>query len=202
MKLSAASIAAAALLASASANATVVELAKNGSFEANSISQGWTTMPGLNDWSVGQNGVEVRNNNAGAASDGSVYLELDTFANSWISQSIATTAGGVYKLSFDYSPREGTSWMSNAIEVFWGGQSFGVITGNGGQSGNHWMHVSMQLAGLSQDTTLEFRAVGISDGAGGSLDNVSVTTEVPEPGTLATFALGLGLLGFTLRRKA
>jgi len=203
MKLSALTVAAAALLASASANATVIQLVKNGSFEANAVGNGsWTTLSSMNNWTVGQNGVEVRNNVSGAASNGSMYVELDTSANSWISQSFNTMADYSYTVSFDYSPREYTSWSTNAIEVLWAGQSVGVFSGNSSTAGNHWQHVSLQLQGFGPSTELQFRAVGTSDSVGGSLDNVSVSTTVPEPGTLASVVLGLGLLGFTLRRKA
>lgn len=203
MKLSAISVVAATLLASASAHASVINLINNGSFEVNAVGNGsWTTLSSMSGWTVGQNGVEVRNNVAGAASNGSNYVELDTSGNSWIRQTIATTSSHLYTLSFDYSPREGSSWNTNGIEVLWGGQSVGVFSGNSSGPGNHWQHISLQLDSFGPSTALEFRAVGASDSIGGSLDNVALSAAVPEPGTLASIALGLGLLGFTLRRKA
>jgi hypothetical protein len=75
-----------------------------------------------------------------------------------------------------------------------------VYTGDG-SNGNAWNLYSMNLAGLGSTGELKFVAVGASDGYGGSLDAVSVTA-VPEPATLATLALGLGLIGLTRRRQS
>jgi hypothetical protein len=191
----------AALLTCASVSAAPIQLVKNGSFEANGVASGsWTVRSSLQDWTVGALGAEVRNNVAGAASLGSNYLELDSTGNSWISQSIATAAGALYTISFDYSPREFVTSGSNGIEVLWGGKSYGIFTGTGG-SGNQWHKYSFSGIGASASTVLQFRAVGTSDGVGGSLDNVSVTADVPEPGSLAIIGLGLAMLGLTLRRQ-
>ena len=66
------------------------------------------------------------------------------------------------------------------------------------------INVSKQLFsknGFNGTTTKEIaQASGISDSIGGSLDNVSLSA-VPEPATIASMLLGLGLMGFTLRRR-
>jgi hypothetical protein len=192
---------AAALLTCSSVNAAPIQLVHNGSFEANGVANGsWTVRSALQDWTVGALGAEVRNNVAGAASAGSNYLELDSTANSWISQSIATAAGALYTISFDYSPREFVASNSNGIEVLWGGRSYGIFSGNGG-NGNQWQKYSFSGIGAGASTVLQFRAVGVSDGVGGSLDNVSVLAEVPEPGSLAILGLGLAMLSLTVRRQ-
>jgi hypothetical protein len=202
MKLSTISVALASLLAAASAPAAVINLVQNGSFEANPVANGAAdNLWSMNGWTVGGNAVEVRNNVAGTASDGSIYVELDTFANSWISQTINTSAAAPYTVSFDYSPREFTNAATNGIEVLWNGQALATYSGNNGGPGNQWQRYSLSVMGAGVSSNLEFRAVGASDGLGGSLDNVSVTSAVPEPGTMASILLGLGVLGFSLRRK-
>jgi hypothetical protein len=189
------------VFAAGSSHAAPIQMVSNGGFETSSVANGsWAITNSLDGWTTGVNGVEVRNNVAGNAYVGSRYVELDTTANSWISQVLATSAGSTYALSFAYAPREGVALSSNGIEVFWNGVSKGTFAANGG-SGNAWNVYKMDLGAVSAASELKFVAVGASDSFGGSLDAVSVTA-VPEPATLATMALGLGMLGFMRRRKA
>lgn len=186
--------------AACGAHAATIQMVSNGGFETSSVANGtWVITKSLAGWTSGADGVEVRNHVAGDAYAGARYVELDTTANSWISQVLATSAGSTYSLSFAYAPREGVALSSNGIEVFWNGVSKGTFAANGG-SGNAWNVYKMDLGAASSASELKFVAVGASDSFGGSLDAVSVTA-VPEPATLATMALGLGMLGF-MRRKA
>jgi hypothetical protein len=178
------------------ANANLVT---NGSFEADAQANGtWGIYSNLTGW-TGVNEVELRNNVAGVASDGVNYVELDTTANNSIFQMISTTAGSVYDLSFDYSPREDVSSQSNPIRAFWNGSLLTQITGSGiGKTGNNWYTVSFSVIGTGLDK-LAFSAAGVSDTVGGSLDNVSL---VPEPGVWSSLSAGLLLIGFMgFRRK-
>lgn len=190
------------LLAAGAANAGTIELVKNGSFEKNGVAANtWNIQSTLDSWTVGAKGAEVRNNVAGAAQNGSNYLELDTDGNSWISQAFDTVNGAEYKLSFYYAPRENTYASSNGIDVFWNGVLVKQLAQNNLTSATNWAKFDLSLFAVGNLSTLQFKAAGTSDGYGGSLDNVSLTTQVPEPGTLASILLGLGMLGFTLRRR-
>ncbi|WP_036303689.1 PEP-CTERM sorting domain-containing protein [Methylotenera sp. L2L1] len=178
------------------ANANLVT---NGSFEADVQANGsWGIYNNLTGW-VGVNNVELRNNVSGVASDGVNYVELDTNANNSIFQMVSTTAGSIYDLSFDYSPREGVTSQSNPIKAFWNGSLLSQITGSGiGKNGNNWYTISFSVMGTGSDK-LSFAATGLSDGFGGSLDNVSL---VPEPGIWSSLSAGLMLIGFmAFRRK-
>lgn len=62
------------------------------------------------------------------------------------------------------------------------------------------MEVVLQVVGTGNDV-LRFSATGPNDSLGGSLDNVSLTAAVPEPGTYALMAAGLLALGFITRRR-
>lgn len=189
-------------LAAGAANAGTIQLIKNGSFETNGVgANSWAIKSALDGWTVGNGGAEVRNNVAGAAQAGSNYLELDTTGNSWISQSIDTIDGGTYKLSFYYAAREHTAAATNGIDVFWNGALLKHLAQDNFTGSTNWFKVDLSFLAVGALSTLQFKASGTSDSFGGSLDNVSLTTEVPEPGTLASLLLGLGLLGFTLRRR-
>lgn len=172
----------------------------NGSFEDySSITPGqWSIFGSGNGWTTGPQGVEIRNAIAGTAADGVRFAELDTRANSWISQTIQTNAHQTLELSFAYAPRSGVAANSNGIEVFWNNLLLASITGNGGAAWlDHVYDVQADANGLG---ILKFAATGLSDSLGGSLDNISVTA-VPEPETLAMLLTGLGILAAVKRRR-
>ena len=202
------SLAAALAVAAGCAHATPIpatQLVSNGGFESITLASGtWSTPSTLSGWTVGPLGVEIRNNAEGSAYAGNNFAELDTTGNSWISQTLATTAGGTYTLSFAYAPRENVPSTSNGIAVYWNGSLLNTYTATGGGTGsNNWQVFTYNLGATSGSTELKFMAVGLSDTLGGSLDAVSVTrSAVPEPATLATMAFGLGMMGFVRRRKS
>jgi hypothetical protein len=163
----------------------------NGTWSIYSTIDGWTTTAGP--------GIEVRNNIAGTASNGFNYVELDSTGNTTMAQSLLTSAGSYYALTFDYSGRAGVAAASNGIEVLWNNVvvNLNPITANGiGQSNHLWTGYSFGVYGTGSDV-LSFRSVGTQDSLGGSLDNVRV---VSEPGILATLGLGLLALGWSRRR--
>ncbi|MCH7341894.1 DUF642 domain-containing protein [Pelomonas sp. CA6] len=189
-----------ALLATAPlfAQAAPTNLLVNGSFEANVVGAGsWITPGSISGWSVGSQGVELRNGISGQAQDGFNFAELDTSGNSSIWQSFSTVAGVVYDLSFYYSSRpEQTSVGSNGIQWSLGGLS-GVV---GKDLNTGWQLFQTQFTGTGSAMTLNFKAVGTSDSLGTSLDNVRVSA-VPEPQSLALALSGLGMLGLLMRRR-
>ena len=194
---------AATLLASLGAAQADASIVVNGSFEAQAQAAGtssvYQTLPG---WTTtGGSGIELRNQLVGNASDGSNFVELDSYSNSAMAQTLTTLAGALYTLSFDYSARAGVGNGSNHIQVLWNGASVATVTADGSaQSGNDWLSYSYSVLGTGSDV-LSFRAIGVSDSLGGSLDAVAVTAAVPEPSTYAMLFAGLALIGFSLRRR-
>ncbi len=197
-----------ALLAPAWASAQ--NLVTNGSFEDTTQSAGsWNVYNAVNGWSTLQGpGIELRNNAVGQAYDGVNFVELDSHnaidTNSWMGQTIATTSGLDYLLSFFYSPRINVATASNGIDVYWGSTLLNAspISGNGsGLSAHQWTQYSFTVKGTGSDL-LSFRAVGLDDSLGGSLDAVRlVTAPVPEPETYAMLLAGLAFVSFALRRR-
>jgi hypothetical protein len=183
-------------------------LIDNGSFEANAQAAGsWSIAANLTDWIGGANGIELRNDVAGTAFDGSNFVELDTTANSSMSQSFATVVGRTYELSFAYAARpDNKGAASNGISWSAGDHSNIVF---GTNTDTAWTVVNTSFVATSTKTTLSFAAVGISDSYGTSLDDVSVTMapelratvhELPEPGGYALVFAGLFAMGAASRR--
>lgn len=199
----------------------------NGSFEDLSAADGiqqlaggnWSVYSSLPGWTtVLGDGIEVRNAVAGTAQNGNHFVELDSHyfanvgfvganqSNSAMSQSVATTSGMSYTLSFWYSARPNTASMgadTNDINVFWNGHLLSLLhPATGNSTSNHqWVQYSFNVTGTGSDV-LKFAATGTQETYGGSLDNVSlIAIPVPEPETYALMLAGLGLVGTLARRR-
>jgi hypothetical protein len=213
----------------------VPNLITNGSFETytgTTINNGqWTVVEGenashgakyLNGWQAdATHGVELRNNVAGTAQAGNIFVELDTHwgkfegntqtdpcCNSWISQTVSTSVGQVYHLSYYYSPRGGSQSGDNQINVFWGDVQLGggTFTNSGSGSAHsgdwtNWQRFEFDVVGTGNTGTLKFADAGTPNTYGGSLDNVSLVAAVPEPETYALMMAGLGAVAFMARRR-
>jgi hypothetical protein len=171
------------------------------------------------DWDTDlTSGVEVRRNVAGVAQDGLNFIELDshfghfnsaTFdnntygdsTNSWISQTVNTSLGQVYHLSYWYSARAGSQSGDNQINVFWDGVKLGgsTFTFSGSASGRN--EYKFDVVGTGNTGTLKFADAGTANTYGASLDNVSLVAAVPEPETYALMMAGLGAVAFMARRR-
>lgn len=196
-----------------------VNLVANGDFEANALNAGqWkvfaaasnsstgTTTP-LQGWTLASgSGIELRNQVAGAAQHGSQFVELDSYGNSSMSQAFdALALGASYELSFWYAPRAGVRQDSNGLQVFWNGQALSahaIETAGVAADARGWTPYSFDVVAASGINTLTFAAVGPSDSLGGSLDNVSLVQDVPEPASLALSLAGLLGIGALRRRRA
>lgn len=198
MKLSKLLVIAGLSAAAAGAQAST-NLVTNGSFEADSMASGsWAIVNNLTGW-TGLPEVEIRNNIAGVAQDGVNYVELDTAGNGGISQTI--TGSGLATLSFWYSARPFTGY-TNDLMVSFGNLTATVLQGAYNMTTDHvWQQFTATVdMGTSGSATLSFYGAGVSDGFGGSLDNISVTA-VPEPESYAMLLAGLGLIGTIARRR-
>ncbi len=195
-------LAAAALaLSLAPAFAAGPNLVVNGSFEADVITaDSWVIQPDITGW-TGDPDIELQNQLGGnLAHDGQQLVELDTFYNSAMSQTLNAT--GWVSLSFWYTPRIGWGAGTHGVQVSLGDLTSVVMANAAGGSVPDWQHFSALVdLGSSGTAVLRFAATGTSDMAGGLIDNVSVTA-VPEPATgWLALAGGLGLAGWLRRRR-
>lgn len=202
--------------------AAPVNLVQNGSFEIftpgsaakPAASQYTQSFGGISGWTLGRNGLELRNNVAGTAQSGSVFAELDVSANSSISQTINTIVGDAYTLGFYYSNRSYVSVASNGL-----GWSLGSLSGlapvlaYNASSDNDWHYYETSFVADSATSLLSFFATGTSDSYGSSLDNITLfhtstarlVNNVPEPAGLAlmlTALLGMAWVGSRRRQQA
>jgi hypothetical protein len=180
--------------------ASAADLVTNGSFEADAQANGsWAIYNSLTGW-MGP-GIELRDNVAGTAFDGSNFVELDSNKNSSMSQTL-TGIAGQYVLSFWYSARPNTAPGTNGLSFSLDGSTLGsVLVGVGNSSSTHSWQQYSTLVDFDGSAALTFSAIELGDSYGGSLDKVSFTAAVPEPQTYALMLAGLGAMGLIMSRR-
>lgn len=122
--------------------------------------------------------LEIQSGYAGwLAAEGEQFAELDSTVPTIIGQRLLTTPGAEYTLSFAFSARPDTAIENNAVEVFWNGDSLGVITTDAAISDNTaWSTYTFTVTAAGDGASVAFADRGTpADGFGTFLDNVSVT---------------------------
>jgi len=87
-----------------------------------------------------------------------------------IYQDLPTVPGGVYELSFAYSPRPGAP--DNVLKVYWGGELVATISATSEELS--WTTYTTTVTASGSTTRLQFEEDGTPDSLGMLLDDVSV----------------------------
>ena len=162
----------------------------NGSFEQPVMPVGWASFDAVTGWTAIAGGkIEVWNaHNGVTASNGANFLELDfSSARDGFSQSVQTTAGQTYELSFDLRTRlPARPTTTQGVEVVWNGVVIDTIA----PAGAAWTTRAFDVLGTGGLDTLTIREVASqgTDGWGAMLDNFSLIADSGTPTNLLSFA--------------
>jgi hypothetical protein len=157
------------------------------------VINGWTVVNDTTAW------IDAGNPFSLFASDGARFLDLTDYSRGdpfgGMAQTVATTAGYTYQLSFDLGSSNLFGRPNGIFASAAGtGQSF---TGASGGTNMDWQRFSMSFVATGATTTVSFVGQAGQDFIG--LDNVDlVLTAVPEPS--AAWLLASGLATLTLLR--
>jgi hypothetical protein len=150
----------------------------NGSFEAPSLAaNSWAAFSSIPGWTAISGGtIELWNNlNRVKATNGSNFGELDyRGARDGLYQTVETTAGQSYDLSFDARSRPDSGRHTNTIEVLWNDKVVATVP-----PGRNWKTYHFSVTGTGGQDRLTFREAAdqASDGRGALYDNVSLVAK-------------------------
>lgn len=156
------------------ANALGANVMDNGSFESyGKLNHGaWGTMQSMPGWEATEGQIKIQTGKMGglAASEGDAKLGLDSGLGSTVQQTLGNlTINRQYLLSLDYAPRVNHE-TENQVEVSWNGNSLGILN-QAKRTG--WQNYSFVVDADAQNV-LVLKALGLTEGYGGLIDNVQL----------------------------
>jgi len=162
----------------------------------------WTIVSGSIDW--------IRGYWQSADTDG-YSIDLNGGSGGTLAQTINTVAGQAYNLSFSLSGNPDAFRGETRIAVVGaGGSTIGTATYDlsalNSRTNMLWETREFYFIATGATTEIRFTSGNPIPGSGNTswgaaLDNVSVTTAIPEPATWGLMMLGFGSAGAMLRRR-
>lgn len=198
-----------------SGTAHAASIITNGSFEQGSYvpsSPAFNTLGtgsgAITGWDVTSGSVDWVNQGYWDAQDGDFSVDLAGGVPGSIAQTFATVAGTLYTVTYWVSgnPDGGDFHKDFVVAAINGSQVLASSSNHGDKAPGHrdmqYYENTFQFTAQGASTTLSF-ASGSDEGAYGAvLDNVTVTSAVPEPTTWAMMLVGFGVVGASMRRRA
>ena len=194
-------------------SASAANLISNGSFEgggnANTqnteLSVGSTAMPSWTVINATTSLIGPTNTFGLGASDGGYFLDFtslnDNGAFGGVQQSVATTAGHTYILTFDLG--SASQYGQPVSLTAKAGATSGIFSSTATASGYSWEGQSFAFTASGTSTLISL--YGTSGRQYIGLDNVALAdtgvAAVPEPGTWGMMLAGFGMIGFAARRR-
>ncbi len=208
-------IALAALLVASSAHAAssiVVNGSLTDDIANNGVPSGWSIFDGSPDVmdalnNVGVEGLLNFGASPAASPDGGTWVGISSdvgYVERFGQTLSGLTIGQRYTVSwsagnFGYALGSTSYLGSNAIDVLIDGASIG--TGATLALGSAWSSQSLTFAATSASQLISFK-LATSNKAYLSIDGISVTAAVPEPGTWLMMAMGLCAVGMARARRS
>jgi choice-of-anchor C domain-containing protein len=175
-------------VSAATANSNLIV---NGSFEEPSIWQtnpfveydaGSTAMPG---WTVGGNSIDLVGQNYWQAENGDQSVDLSGSAPGSVSQTVGTTPGANYTLSWYMAGNTNCGQTIKTMNVFWDGTLIDSPTFNTAGHSNTsmgWVQHQLNVTAAGASSAVEFAdATPDMSPCGATLDNVSLTPAATGP---------------------
>jgi hypothetical protein len=195
------------LFASFTANAN---LFTNGSFEqgdfVDNTGDGFMALPNgstaITGWTVYNDTLSWGNNSTPLgirSSDGYFFLDLtggdDTLPHAGVSQTIGTTAGKIYTVSFDLGTYQtNPNWGGPVSLLATAGSTSIPFTFDPTGSGNQWDTFSFDFVASSSNSSVSFQGLSALTESYIGLDNAKVSA-APIPAAVWLFTSGLVGLG-------
>ena len=148
----------------------------------------WALFESIPGWDADSGRIEIQNNVAGSPYEGEQFVELDSTRPSTIYQLVDTVVGQNYVLSFAFAARPNTNINTdNVMGVTWGGVE--IFNMAAPDFTPNWTVFTRHVTATSDLTRLTFGDLSpnAQNSYGVYLDDVSLVTKVPEPGTLGTY---------------